>query len=165
MDVWSGTYVRETLDSTALVAGLAFAAFSFAIAVGRLTAGRLLFGLGYDRTIIVSGTGAFVGGAIATLTSSPLIAALGFLILGFFISAAAPAAFGLADRTREDPASAVAGMSAVGYTGFVIGPPIMGLLAESGGLRLTMGVIAMSTLGVAACGIADRLRHGSSVRA
>ena len=55
-------------------------------------------------------------------------------------------------------------MSAVGYTGFVIGPPIMGLLAEGGGLRLTMAVIAMSTLGVAACGIADRIRHGASLR-
>ncbi|MEX0753708.1 MAG: MFS transporter [Actinomycetota bacterium] len=164
MDVWSGTYVRKTLGSTAFVAGAAFAAFSLAIAVGRLTAGKLLFGLGYDRTILVSGAGAFVGGVIATLTSSPLVAAIGFLILGFFISAAAPAAFGLADRTDQDPASAVAGMSTVGYTGFVIGPPIMGLLAESSGLRLTMGVIAMSTLGVAACGILDRLRHGASVR-
>ncbi len=164
MDVWSGTYVRETLGSTALVAGVSFAAFSFAIAVGRLSAGRLLFGLGYDRTIIVAGTGAFVGGAIATFTSSPAVAAIGFLVLGFFISAAAPAAFGLADRTDQEPASAVAGMSAVGYTGFVIGPPIMGLLAEGGGLRLTMAVIAMSTLGVAACGIADRIRHGASLR-
>jgi fucose permease len=161
MDVWSGVYLRHTLETTALVAGIAFAAFSSALAIGRLAAGRLLFGLGYDRTIQVSGIGAFAGGIVAAATNSPVVAGLAFLALGFFIASAAPAAFGMVEESEQDPALAVAAMTTVGYAGFVVGPPLMGWLAESAGLRLTMGAIAACTLGVAAGGIIDALRHGA----
>ena len=55
-------------------------------------------------------------------------------------------------------ALAVAAMSTVGYTGFVVGPPLMGWLAETAGLRLTMASIAICTLGVAITGLLDRMR-------
>jgi fucose permease len=162
MDVWSGVYLRNVLNATALVAGIAFAVFSTALAIGRLTAGRVLFGLGYDRTIQVSGVGAFLGGIVAASTNSSVVAGVAFLILGFFIASAAPAAFGMVGDAEEDPALAVAAMSTVGYSGFVVGPPLMGWLAETAGLRVTMAVIALSTLGVLAGGLLDRIRHGPS---
>jgi MFS family permease len=158
MDVWSGVFLRNTLMATALVAGIAFALFSAALAIGRLTAGRVLFGLGYHRTIIVSGIGAFAGGIVAASTDSPAVAGVAFLVLGFFIASAAPAAFGMVGDAEADPALAVAAMSTVGYTGFVVGPPIMGWLAETAGLRLTMASIALATLGVAITGLLDRMR-------
>ena len=162
MDVWSGVYLRNVLNATALVAGIAFAVFSTALAIGRLTAGRVLFGLGYDRTIQVSGVGAFAGGIIAASTNSPAVAGVAFLVLGFFIASAAPAAFGMVGGSEEDPALAVAAMSTVGYSGFVVGPPLMGWLAETAGLRVTMAVIALCTLGVLAGGVLDRIQHGPS---
>jgi hypothetical protein len=158
MDVWSGAYLRTTLEASPLVAGIAFALFSGSLAVGRLTAGRVLFGLGYDRTIQVAGAGSFVSGMAAALTSSPAVAGVAFLFLGFFISSAAPAAFGVVGETDADPSLAVSGISTVGYSGFVIGPAIMGALAEGSGLRLTMIVIAFSTLGVLAGGALDAAR-------
>ncbi|MEX2274416.1 MAG: MFS transporter [Actinomycetota bacterium] len=164
MDIWSGQYIQTTLNASALTAGIAFAAFSFALAIGRLTAGRFLFRLGYDRTMLVSGFGAFAGGIAATLTGNEVVVALAFLVLGFFIASAAPAAFGLADSTDEDPALAVSAMSTVGYTGFVVGPPLMGWLAEGAGLRLTMGSIAVCTLGVAITAILDIRKHGTRPR-
>jgi MFS family permease len=166
MDVWSGAYLRTTLDTTALVAGIAFALFSAALMVGRLSAGRVLFGIGYGRTIQISGLGAFASGLAAAATHSPIVAGVAFLFLGFFISAAAPAAFGMVGREEEDPALAVAAMSTVGYSGFVVGPPVMGWLAQTGDLRLTMLSIAVCTLGVAVCGfwgaIAGRVRSPGS---
>jgi predicted MFS family arabinose efflux permease len=79
-------------------------------------------------------------------------------VLGFFIASAAPAAFGMVGDAEDDPALAVAAMSTVGYTGFVVGPPLMGWLAETAGLRLTMASIAVCTLGVAVTGLLDRMR-------
>lgn len=152
MDVWSGAYLRITLDTTALVAGIAFAVFSLALALGRLTVGAILFRIGYAWTVRVSGLGAFAGGIVAALTNSPIVAGIAFLFLGFFIASAAPAAFGSVREEDGDPALAVAAMSTVGYTGFVIGPPIMGWLAQGSDLRATMIVIAACTLGVAVCG-------------
>jgi MFS family permease len=148
MDIWSVIYVRKTLEATVLAGAIAFALFSLAMAVGRLFAGRILFGLGYRRTIRVSGLGALASGLVAGLTGSAVVAGIAFLFLGFFISAAAPAAFGMVSGTDEDPALAIAAMTTVGYTGFVVGPPIMGWLAQTAGLRATMLVLVSVTIGV-----------------
>lgn len=159
MDVWSVIYLRKTLEASALAGAIAFAVFSLSMAVGRLSAGRLLFGLGYRRTIRVSGFGALCAGLAAAATSSTVVAGAAFLFLGFFIAAAAPAAFGLVGQTDEDPALAIAAMTTVGYSGFVVGPPIMGWLAQTSGLRATMVVMVLMSLGVAMGGILGKKHH------
>ncbi len=156
MDIWSVIYVRRTLEASALAGAIAFAIFSLAMAFGRITAGRVLFGLGYRTTLRVSGVGSFVAGLTAAITQSTVIAGVAFLFLGFFIASAAPAAFGMIAGTDEDPALAVAAMTTVGYSGFVVGPPLMGLLAETAGLRATMVVLVAMSLGVLAGGVFGR---------
>src|SRR6266550_2311827 len=122
MDTWSGLYLQDQLGASASKAALAFAAFSASLCVGRLFAGRVLFGFGRRITIIVSGLGAAVGGGIAAATNSPAVVAVAFLILGFAISAAAPAAFGLVDQAAPgDQANGVAAVTTIGYSGFEIG--------------------------------------------
>jgi MFS family permease len=153
MDIWSVIYLRRTLEASALAGGIAFAIFSLAMAFGRITAGRVLFGLGYRATLRISGAGSLVAGLTAAITRSTVIAGVAFLFLGFFIASAAPAAFGMIAGTDEDPALAVAAMTTVGYSGFVVGPPLMGLLAERAGLRATMVVLVAMSLGVVAGGV------------
>ena len=160
MDIWSVIYLRKTLEASVAAGGIAFAAFSLAMGIGRLTAGRLLFGLGYRATMRVSGVGSLASGLAAALTHSTVIAGVAFLFLGFFIASAAPAAFGSIADTDEEPALAIAAMTTVGYSGFVVGPPIMGWLAETAGLRVTMVVLVLVSLGVAAGGIFGRNEHG-----
>lgn len=47
-------------------------------------------------------------------------------------------------------------MTTVGYTGFVVGPPIMGWLADRVGLRASMMVVVLATLGIAIGGLLSR---------
>ena len=153
MDTWSGLYLQDQLGATASKAALAFAAFSAALCVGRLFAGRVLFGFGRRITIIVSGVGAAVGGGIAAATSSPAVVAVAFLILGFAISAAAPAAFGLVDEAAPgDQANGVAAVTTIGYSGFVWSPPIFGWIAQAFDLRAAMVVIVSTTAGIVIAG-------------
>jgi hypothetical protein len=156
MDIWSVIYLRETLTASVMAGALAFAAFSLAMAIGRLTAGRVLFGMGYRKTLLVSGSGALASGLVAAFTTSTVVAGGAFLFLGFFIASAAPAAFGIVSESDEDPALAIAGMVTVGYSGFIVGPPLMGWLAQTTGLRATMAVLVSSSLGVIAGGLAGR---------
>jgi MFS family permease len=156
MDTWSGLYLRGQLQASAMVAAVAFAAFAFAVFLGRLFASRTLFGLGYRRTILVAGLGAAVGGLVAATTDSPLVAGLAFLVLGFSISSAAPAAFGLVEGSGADPTSAIAAVTTVGYSGFIWSPPILGWVAEAFSLRATMLVQVIATFGVVAGGILAR---------
>jgi hypothetical protein len=156
MDVWSVIYLRRTLGASNLVGSGGFAAFALATTVGRLFAARLLFGLGYRRTILFSGLGSALAGLVAVTATSPGVASLGFLLLGVCVSAAAPAAFGLAGGSGRDAALAIAAMTTVGYSGFVLGPPLLGWLAEEAGLRATMAALMVATLVIAVGGVAGR---------
>lgn len=154
MDTWSGLYLRTQLDASAATAAIAFIAFSGAIFLGRLFAGRVLFGLGARTTILAAGLGSAAAGLVAVLTSNPWVVGLAYLLLGFAISAAAPAAFGLTEDIDEDATTAIAAVTTVGYTGFIWSPPLLGYIAQTVDLRAAMGVIVVATLGIVAVGLA-----------
>jgi predicted MFS family arabinose efflux permease len=164
MDTWSGLYLRGQLDASAATAAAAFVGFSGAVFLGRLFAGRVLFGLGVRTTILVSGAGAAVAGLLVIATNDPWVVGGAYLLLGFMISAAGPAGFGLIDRTPADPADAVAAVTTVGYTGFIWSPPLLGYLAQTISLRAAMSVILAATLGIVGTGLAaprDPRRRGT----
>ena len=164
MDTWSGLYMRDELGASAGVAALAFIAFSGAIFLGRLFAGKVLFGLGPRVTIIVAGLGALVGGLLATLTSNLAVVAVAYLILGFMISAAAPAGFSLTEDIDEDPTSAIAAVTTVGYTGFIWSPPLLGYVAQTIDLRAAMAVIVIATFGIVGAGLLAPRSKGTARR-
>ncbi|MDP9297855.1 MAG: MFS transporter [Actinomycetota bacterium] len=153
MDTWSGLYLRDELGASAATAAIAFIAFAGAVFFGRLFAGRVLFGLGARTTILVAGIGSAVGGSIAVATSNPWVVGIAFLLLGFMISAAAPAAFGLVEGSGEDAANAIAAVTTVGYTGFIWSPPLLGWIAQTVSLRAAMGVVVVATFGIAGTGL------------
>ena len=153
MDTWSGLYLRGQLMASALAAALAFAAFAATMFVGRLFASRVLFGFGYRRTVIFAGSGACIGGLAAALTQSPVVAGLAFLLMGFSLASAAPAAFGLVQGSGADPTNAIAAITTVGYSGFIWSPPLLGWVADAFSLRATMVVQVAATLGVLAGGL------------
>jgi predicted MFS family arabinose efflux permease len=161
MDTWSGLYLKRQLGATDLQTALAFVAFSTSVAIGRLLAGRVLFGLGRRTTIIVSGTGGVIGGAIAAIANDPALVAVGFLLMGGSIAAAAPAGFGLVESVApDDRAHAIAAVTTVGYSGFVWSPPIFAWLAGTFDLRAAMAVIVSATVGIVLAGLVaprDRL--------
>jgi MFS family permease len=153
MDTWSGLYLRDGLGAPAAVAAIAFIAFAGATFIGRLFAGRVLFGLGSRTTIVVSGVGSAIGGVLAVLTHNLWVVGFAFLVLGFMISAAGPAAYGLVEHIDEDPTNAIAAVTTVGYTGFIWSPPLLGYIAETVNLRAAMCVIVAATFGIIAMGL------------
>jgi MFS family permease len=159
MDTWSGLYLREELGATASVAALAFTAFGTAVFLGRMFAGKVLFGLGARTTIVISGAGSAVAGALAVATHNTWVVGVAYLLLGFAISAAAPAAFGLIEGLDEDPTASIAAVTTVGYTGFIWSPPLLGYIAQTVSLRAAMSVIVVATLGIVAAGMAARPTH------
>ena len=153
MDAWAGLYLRDQLGASATVAAMVFVAFAASMFVGRLFAGRVLYGVGRRTTIVVAGVGSLIGGMIAVVANDPLVVGLGFLVLGFTLSAAGPAAFGLAGTETDDPTAAITAVTTVGYTGFVWSPPLLGWVAQTVSLRAAMGVIVVATLGIIGGGL------------
>ncbi|MGI8575476.1 MAG: MFS transporter [Egibacteraceae bacterium] len=147
MDAWSVLFVRADLGGPVLGAALAFAAFASAITVGRLFAARVLFRFGHQRTLVVSAVGSVGAGTLMVSAPTPQVAGLAFLMLGFFLSVAAPAAFGKAGAGADHSAGmAIAAVTTVGYGGFVVGPPIMGWIGDRLGLRAALLVLVLAPL-------------------
>jgi MFS family permease len=156
LDVWAVSYLRKTLGSSIIAGALGFSAFALATAIGRLFAGRILFGMGYKRTILFSGIGSVLAGTLAVLAPNAAVAALAYLLMGFCLSAAGPAAFGSVPGSGTEAGVAIAAVTTVGYIGFVIGPPLMGWLADAAGIRSVMVVITLATLGILLGGYLSR---------
>jgi MFS family permease len=147
MEHWSGVYLRNTLGLSALLGGSGVAVFYGAMAVGRLGAAFVISRLGNRRTLQGAGLLAACGMALALATREPLLVVAGFLVVGLALSAVVPIAFSVAgDLAPGRAGAAISVITTLGYGGFLLGPVLVGGLAEIVGLRAALGVIAVAGL-------------------
>ena len=138
---WGALLLREQLDAPAAVAAAGYAGFSLAMAAGRLAGGRLLQAMG-ERRLLVGGALLAAAGAVAAVTTSSLAVALGgFVLVGLGLANVFPLAIGRAGLLGG--ARGIALATTVGYTGLLGGPPAIGLLADSAGLPVAVGTVAL----------------------
>ena len=148
---WSGIYLRSDLDAGAAAAATGFAGFSLGMAIARLGGDALNERLGAGR--LLSGGMALVAVALGAvlLIGEPVPAVLGFLLVGLGVANAVPLLFSAAGRVPPTGPS-LAAVFTVGYTGFIVGPPLIGLLADWIGLPETLGLLCLSALSVGVLG-------------
>ena len=141
---WGALLLREDLGAPATVAAAGYAGFSLAMAGGRLAGGRLLEAMG-ERRLLVGGAALAAAGALAAVTTSSLVVALvGFVLVGLGLANVFPLAIGRAGLLGG--AHGIALATTVGYTGLLGGPPVIGLLADSAGLPIAVGSVAVMAL-------------------
>jgi len=156
---WSAVYLRESLHSSPAIAATGFAVFSLLMAAGRLTGDALALRLG--PALVVRGGGALValGIGVAIVSDVPLIAIVGFGMIGAGLACSFPLILSAAARTPRVAANtAIAAMATVGYTGFLIGPPLIGTVAEAVTLRGALGLLGVVGVLVAVFGWAVERR-------
>ncbi|MBA3425321.1 MAG: MFS transporter [Rubrobacteraceae bacterium] len=145
MEHWSGVYLRQTLELPALLGGSGVAVFYGAMAVGRLAAAGTIVRFGDRRTLIGAGLLTATGMALALVTREPLLVVAGFLVVGLALSAVVPIAFSLAGGLAPGRAgTAISAVTTLAYGGFLLGPVIVGGLAEVLGLRVALATIAVA---------------------
>jgi MFS family permease len=151
MEHWSGIYLRDTLGLPALLGGSGVAVFYAAMAVGRLgTAGAVRL-FGNRVTLLCAGLCTAAGMGLSLVTREPALVVAGFLIVGLSLAAVAPIAFSMAgDVAPGGTGTAVSVVTTLGYGGFLLGPVIVGGLAELAGLRTALLTIAAAGLVIAA---------------
>jgi MFS family permease len=149
-DGWSAVYMRDNLHTSAGLAALGYAAFSVAMAVGRLAGDGLAVRFGAARLMRGCGLLAAIGMATVLLTASPSGAMIGFILFGFGLSSTFPlllSAAGNADAER--PSSGIAKVAGLGYAGMLGGPVLIGGVASALGLTAALGVPAALALLIA----------------
>ena len=145
MEHWSGIYLRQTLELPAFLGASGVAVFHAAMAVGRLGAAWTVVLFGNRRTLLGAGLLTAVGMAFALATLEPVLVVAGFLVVGLALSAVVPVAFsGAGDFAPGRAGGAISVVTTLGYGGFLLGPVLVGGLAEILGLRVALGTIAMA---------------------
>jgi MFS family permease len=158
---WGAVYLREGLGSQPGLAATGYAVFALLMAAGRLSGDWLALRLGAGR--IARGGGALValGVALAVVAGEPLAAIVGFGLIGAGVSCIFPLILSAAARTPGiAPGTAIAAMATSGYTGFLVGPPLIGSLAEALSLRGALGALGVLGVLILAFGGAVELRKG-----
>ncbi|AVT34846.1 MFS transporter [Plantactinospora sp. BC1] len=156
---WSTVYLRDNLGSDPGFAAAAFAAFSIMMTAGRLVGDRLAAALG--PVVLVRGCGilAAVGLGGALVLDHPVAGLLGFGCLGAGLSCIAPQVFSAAgNRDPSQAGRALARVAGLGYLGFLVGPVVIGGVAELSGLPRALAIPALLALFVALAAGAVRPR-------
>jgi hypothetical protein len=150
---WSAVYLSGSLGAGTAMAAAAFAAFSMMMAGGRFTGDRLVARLGGDTVVRAGGALAAFGLGLTLLIGHALVAVIGFGLVGAGLSCVFPVVLSSAARTPGlPPSAAIAAVCTVGYFGFLLGPPMIGGLAELIGLPGALGLVVLLCALIAALG-------------
>ena len=141
---WSSLYYQSVVNNPASVSTTGFTAYIFAMTVGRFTGDRLLVRMSYKKVLMLDSLLISLGLSIALGFHTQVFTIIGFSLVGFGASTVIPIAYMLAGRSKTMKASvALAAVSTIGFTGFLIGPPIIGFVAHQTGLRVALLLVLL----------------------
>lgn len=147
---WSGVYFKNIVKSPASLVTIGYVAFTGTMALGRFLGDRLVTRFGVKRILQLSGSLITTGLLIAVAFPFVTTATIGFLLVGFGVSSVVPIVYGLAGKSPSMPASAaLAAVSTIGFLGFLIGPPMIGFIAQAVSLRWSFTLIGILGFGTA----------------
>lgn len=148
---WSALHIEQTLGGSPAEGAAGPAAIALTMGFARLAGQGLAGRVGAFRLLAGGALVSACGALVAAVAVNPAMAYAGFIVMGVGSSVISPTAFSLVGRLA-DPAArarAVARATLLGYFGYFFGPPMLGLIAGTFGLRYAFvfaAVILMSVL-------------------
>ena len=141
---WGAIYLREWMSAPAAVAAFGYSVFALMMAGGRFAGDWLTTRFGSGHIVRAGGVLVVLGIGLVLFSAAPTFAIVGFGLVGAGVSCIFPLILSAAARTPGvTPGAGIAAMATAGYTGFLIGPPLIGSLAELFSLRGALGVIGV----------------------
>jgi MFS family permease len=145
---WSALYLRTELAAGAAAAGLGFVALQAAMTVGRLTGDRVVDRFGQRRVVQAGGAVIAAGMGLALAFPSVPSTLAGFALAGLGVATLVPAVYHAADELpglRRGTGLAV--INWLLRIGFLLSPPLIGVLADATSLRVALLAVVVAGLG------------------
>jgi MFS family permease len=158
---WAALYLSDTLGASAALAATGYIALVGAQFIGRIIGDRLVDRFG-QRTVARAG-GLIVAAGMGLALAVPTLpgTVLGFAAAGFGVATLVPAAMHEADELPGlKPGSGLTIVSWLMRLGFLLSPPVVGLVADAAGLRT--GLLVVPAAGVLVVLLAGVLRERRS---
>ncbi|MEO6686380.1 MAG: MFS transporter [Dyadobacter sp.] len=141
---WSGVYFMEVVKVPAAMKTMGYVAFMGTMTGGRFAGDWLANKIGRKKMLQISGLLMAGGMGIAVLFPFMASATFGLLLVGFGVSSVVPLVYSAAGRsTTMSAGMALAAVSSISFIGFLIGPPLIGIVAQMADLRFSFAVVAV----------------------
>jgi hypothetical protein len=141
---WSSLYYRQINHELNAISTTGYTAFAICMASGRLMGDRLVQSYHSSTVLKINGLLILIGMTLSLLFTQSITVILGFAFVGFGVSSVIPIVYMLAAKSKEmAPSVALSAVSSVGFTGFLIGPPMIGFIAHQVGLRSALWIVAL----------------------
>ncbi len=149
---WSALHIEKTLGGSPSEGAMGPAALALTMGFSRLAGQGFAARINPYRLLGGGAVVASAGALIAASAATPMMAYAGFIVMGIGASVIAPTAFSLVGRLAEPAARAraVARATLWGYFGYFFGPPLLGFIAGTFGLRMAFVFAAAILLGILA---------------
>tara|TARA_Y100000589_G_scaffold82776_2_gene76715 strand:+ start:1301 stop:2473 length:1173 start_codon:yes stop_codon:yes gene_type:complete len=133
---WSVIFMRDIFNTVPIVSGLALALAAIAQGFIRYFADQFVDKYGPERVSLYSLIAMVLGVGCVVFSFDPMIALLGFLLMGGGSAVIFPLAMSAAaQRTDKTPEENVASLAQFVFVIFLLAPPILGFVGEHAGLR------------------------------
>lgn len=141
---WSGVYFHEIVKAPEKWTTLGYAAFMITMASGRFVGDRFIEKYGKQRILQGSGILMGTGLLISVFFPSMMICTLAFMLIGLGVACTVPTVYSVAGQHKTiNPGVALALVSSISFLGFLLGPPLIGYIAELFDLRYSYALFAM----------------------
>ena len=156
---WLALFLTDERGATASLAAVGYAVFAVAMAAGRFSGTAVAERLGRDGAVRVGGLVSFAGVLLTVLGPGLAAAYAGAALWALGVCLVFPAAVSAGGEAPDRPADAIAAVTTIGYGGFLLGPPLIGLLADRVGLGRALLVLLVLAAGIATLAPAVRSRR------
>ncbi|MFK7845701.1 MAG: MFS transporter [Rhodothermales bacterium] len=143
---WSAVYMGQIVQAEEYMWGLAFTGFSMSMTLVRFAGDSIVARVGSQRVILLASLVVVVG-LVLVLPATGWLSIAGFTISGISYALLVPVVFAEAGRQPVvSPSRGIAAVATVGYFGFLVGPVLIGGIAEWFGLKTGFIYLMVFTL-------------------
>lgn len=147
---WSGVYFKEVVKAPGPLVILGYTSFMIMMASGRFLGDGLIQKFGRKKVLQISGVMISVGLFTAVFFPYIITSTIAFMLVGLGVSSIVPTVYSIAGKNPTvPPGEALTIVSSVSFLGFLMGPPIIGYIAEVSSLRFSFGFIGVFGLVIA----------------
>jgi MFS family permease len=148
---WSGVYFQDIVKAPQNLVVVGYAFFMVMMATGRFVGDFFISKYGKQRVMQISGLMMFSGLMLSVFFPQFIICTLAFMMVGLGVACNVPTVYSVAGKNKNVNAGvALATVSSISFLGFLMGPPLIGYIAEIFDLRYSYALFASFGLIMAA---------------
>ncbi|WP_246860199.1 MFS transporter [Flavobacterium sp. KBS0721] len=141
---WSGVYFKDIVKAPGPLVILGYTSFMIMMASGRFLGDGLINKFGRERVMQISGVMISVGLFTAVFLPYIIPCTIAFMLVGLGVATIVPTVYSMAGKNPTvPPGEALTIVSSVSFLGFLMGPPVIGHIAEAFGLQFSFAFIGI----------------------